>query len=323
MDKLLSDLTDLHQHLGFSSTPYFLWELAHEQGIRIDKKSYNKFIESITVTKTTTQREYHHLFDVTQKIQSSPYAVERAFHNAISYTHRKANVGLIEIRFNPMRRNKAGEHDLDKIILSACIGLKKACLEYPVKAGIIIETDRRFSKKLNEILIEKAIDFKGMGVVGVDLSGPVNRAFKVTDLERSYKKARKAGLGLTFHSGETTDTSEMDEVIRRMNPQRIGHGVRAAYDQKMMKLLRDKKIVLEICPSSNIATKILKDLKDVKMVLEEFKKNKVAFTINSDCPTLININVRSEYKMLMDNGILSVEDVQNIKNIARAASFIN
>ncbi len=179
IDDCLNNLTDFHQHLGFSSTPHFLWELAHEQGINIGEKDYWKFIESISINKKTSQKRYHHLFDVVQKIQSGPYAVEKSIYQAVSYSYRKANVATLEMRFNPMRRNRGGENDLDKIILAACVGLKKASLEYPVKTGLIIETDRRFDKKLNKILIYKALKFKNFGVVGLDLSGPENKNFKL------------------------------------------------------------------------------------------------------------------------------------------------
>jgi len=235
MTTLFNDLTDLHQHLGSSSTPHFLWELAHDQGIRIKEKDYWRFIGSIKIKKTATQKQYHHLFDVTQQIQSSPYAVEKAVHNAISYSYRKANVNTIEIRLNPMRRNKSGEHDLDKIILAACVGLKKASLEYPVKAGIIVETDRRFPQELNKILIDKAIAYKSFGVAGIDLSGPENKDFKINYLEKSYNKAKEAGLGLTFHTGETSTYDEMEEVVRKINPHRIGHGVKVVNNKKLMK----------------------------------------------------------------------------------------
>lgn len=323
MDNILDDLTDLHQHLGFSSTPHFLWELAHEQGIRIAQKNYWEFIQSLKIKKTTTQEEYHRLFDITQKIQSSPYAVEKAVHKAVSYSYRKANVTKIEIRFNPMRRNKAGDHDLDKIILAACVGMKKAELEYPVSGGLIIETDRRFPKELNEILINKAILFKNFGVVGIDLSGPENKNFKINDLVQAYKKARQEGLGLTFHTGETSSTFEMEEVISKIKPQRIGHGIKAASNKKIMEKLAKENIVLEICPSSNLALKIINNWEEVAKILNIFKKNNVLFTINSDAPTLLNTNVKEEFKKLLKKKILTKEEIKKINQIAKKASFIS
>lgn len=322
MDKILYDLVDLHQHLGFSSTPHFLWELAHEQGVKLDEKNYWKFIHSITITKTTNQQKYHRLFDITQKIQSGPYAVEKAVHSAVSYSYRKANITILELRFNPMRRNRAGEHDLDKIILAACVGLKKACLEYPVSAGLIIETDRRFNEEQNAILIDKAISFKKLGIVGIDLSGPENKNFRINKLVKYYKKARDADLGLTFHTGETSSSLEMEEVVSKIQPQRIGHGVKAINNKRLMNILEKKKIVLEICPSSNLALKIVENWEKVKEILGIFKKNGVLFTINSDAPTLINTNVKNEFIKLLDKKILNIQDVIRCKQIAKKFSFI-
>lgn len=322
MDRILYDLVDLHQHLGFSSTPHFLWELAHEQGVRLDEKNYWKFINSITIKKTTSQQKYHHLFDITQKIQSGPYAVERAVHSAVSYGYRKANITTLELRFNPMRRNKAGEHDLDKIILAACVGLKKACLEYPVSAGLIIETDRRFNEEQNEILINKAISFKKLGVVGIDLSGPENKNFRINKLVKYYKKARDADLGLTFHTGETSSSLKMEEVILKIQPQRIGHGIKAVDNKRLMNMLEKKKIVLEICPSSNLALKIIENWEKLKEILNILQKNSVLFTINSDAPTLINTNVKNEFIKLLDKKILTIKEVIKCKQIAKKFSFI-
>jgi len=322
MNNLLTDLTDLHQHLGFSSTPHFLWELANEQGIKLTEKNYWRFIEAITVKKTTSQKQYHHLFDLTQQIQSSPYAVEKAVHNAISNSYRKANATKIEIRLNPMRRNKSGEHDLDKVILASCVGLKKACLEYPVKAGIIIETDRRFTPKQNEILIDKAIAFMSLGVVGIDLSGPENRDFRIESLIKTYEKARRAGLGLTFHTGETSDIEEMSKVVSMILPDRIGHGIKIVQSKKLMETVSQTGIVLEICPSSNLATRIFSSWSEIGELVATLKKNKVLFTINSDCPTMINTNVKQEFENMLEKGILSNQDVVEIKAIASKASFI-
>ncbi len=322
INKYLNNLIDLHQHLGFSSTPHFLWELAHEQGVNVGEKDYWQFIKSISIDNKTSQKRYHHLFDITQKIQSGPYAVERSVHQAVSYSYRKANITILELRFNPMRRNKGGEHDLDKVILAACVGLKKASLEYPVKTGLIIETDRRFDKELNKILINKAIKFKNFGVVGIDLSGPENKNFKVSDLVEEFKKAKKTGLGLTFHTGEISSLEEMEEVIVKIQPQRIGHGVKAVKSKKLMDMLVKNNIVLEICPSSNISLNVLKDWQEVGEVLSIFKKQGVLFTINSDAPTLLKTNVKNEFEILIKNKILTWPDILKIKKIAKNSSFI-
>ena len=92
----LTDLVDLHLHLGSSSTPHFLWELAHEQGIRLAEKDYFTFIDSITIKEQTTYDKYLKFFDLTELIQSSTYAIEKAAHQAVSRAYRKGNVQTLE-----------------------------------------------------------------------------------------------------------------------------------------------------------------------------------------------------------------------------------
>ena len=71
-------------------------------------------------------------------------------HAAISGAYRKQNITTLEIRFNPMKRNRGGERDLDHILLAAARGLDRAALEYPqVRAGLIVMIDRTFTLEQN------------------------------------------------------------------------------------------------------------------------------------------------------------------------------
>src|SRR2546429_329664 len=77
----------------------------------------------------------------------------------------------LELRFNPMKRNLAGERDLDHIIHAALRGLDRACLEYNIRGGLIFCLAREFTADLNEIIVDKAIRYQHRGVVGIDLAG--------------------------------------------------------------------------------------------------------------------------------------------------------
>lgn len=320
--KHLTDLVDLHLHLGSSSTPHFLWELAHEQGIKLPHKDYFSFIDSITIKEQTTYDRYLSFFDLTELIQSSTYAIERSAHQAISRAYRKGNVQTIEVRFNPMLRNKGGEQDLDKIIFSALVGMKRACLEYPVRAGLILMMDRRFTKKQNSIIAAKAARFASEGVVGLDIAGPITKKFKVRDLVEPVEIARKAGLHITIHTGEVTDTKEMWDVVKLLSPNRIGHGIRCVDDPKLMEYLADKNITLEVCPTSNLQTSAVKTWKEMGQVVAALKKYHVPFTINSDGPELLATSAKEEFERLLEKKILTVEDVIRCTKTAKAASFI-
>jgi len=165
-------LAELHCHLGGAVTPAIMWGISHAQGIKLPTKDYWEFRDMITVSRRSRSFDgYLQLFHWTELIQSSPIAVERAVYEVIGGAYRKNNVTTMELRFNPMKRNRGGEQDLDHIIAAAVRGMDRATLEYPVKPGLIFCLDRAFPYELNEIIAEKAIVWRDRGVVGIDIAG--------------------------------------------------------------------------------------------------------------------------------------------------------
>ena len=114
-------LTELHCHLGGAVAPAIMWGIAHAQGIRLPTKDYWQFRELITVSRRHGHSfdGYLELFHWTELIQSSPIAVERSVYEVIGGAYRKNNITTTELRFNPMKRNRGGEQDLDHIISAA------------------------------------------------------------------------------------------------------------------------------------------------------------------------------------------------------------
>src|SRR3989344_3395487 len=138
---------ELHTHLGASVDPAILWSIAHRQGIKLPSKNYWDFEGLITMSgkeRNKNLNEMHYgFYHWTELIQSSTEAIEESVKSVIGGGYRKCNLVLQELRFNPMKRNRGGERDLDHILMSALWGLDKATLEYPqVKAGIILMMDR-------------------------------------------------------------------------------------------------------------------------------------------------------------------------------------
>src|SRR5882757_9553731 len=157
-------LAELHTHLGGSVATDIMWSLAHEQGIALPTSDYWEFDRMVTVSDPrgvpdldSLDRIYH----LSELIQSSPLAVERSVHSAIGGAYRSQGITTLELRFNPMKRNRGGERDLDHIILAAIRGLDLASLEYPqVRAGLILMMDRTFSADQNAIIVEKALRYE-------------------------------------------------------------------------------------------------------------------------------------------------------------------
>src|SRR6476620_6146449 len=230
-------LAELHTHLGGSVASDILWSLAHEQGIALPVKDYWEFDRLVTVSDPRGVADLDALdaiYHWTELIQSSPLAVERSVHAAIGGAYRSQGITTLELRFNPMKRNRGGERDLDHIIMAASRGLDRASLEYPqVRAGLILMMDRTFNERQNAIIVEKAIRYASRGIVGVDIAGPRpgGARFPYAELQPLVDEARAAGLGVTIHVGEEggeNGVEEMAEVVESLRPDRIGHGILAA-----------------------------------------------------------------------------------------------
>lgn len=320
-------LTELHTHLGFSVSATMLWEIAHDQGLKLPTKDYWEFEKMVTIYETKEYEEYLVMYDLTEKIQSSPEALFTAAQTAVSGAYRKNNITTLELRFNPILRSRNGERDLDHLIVFALQGMERAMLKYPVRAGIILMMDRRLTVAENTAIVKKAVKYTSRGVVGIDLAGPIERtdtskSFSPSGLKDAVRMARDAGLGLTVHTGEATNTDEMWEVVRELQPDRIGHGIACIHDVKLMETLVERGIVLETCPTSNLHTKLVKDVEELRTIYTTLKNHHVPFTINTDGPEMQGISLRGEFAMLLENNILTKEEILDSNRIATAATFI-
>jgi adenosine deaminase len=317
-------LTELHTHLGGAVAPAIMWGIAHAQGIRLPTKDYWAFRDLITVSARRGRSfdAYLELFHWTELIQSSPLAVERSVYEVIGGAYRKNNITTIELRFNPMKRNRGGEQDLDHIISAAIRGMDRAVLEYPVLPGLILCLDRAFPYHLNEIIAEKAIAYRTRGVVGIDIAGPESADFRPAEYRRLFDRARRRGLGITVHSGESGPVDEIAEVIEQLEPSRIGHGVKAAFDPRTMAIIRERGITLEVCPTSNLTTRVVSGWDEFRWIFDTFRRNGVRFSINTDGPEMLKTYIRDELATLGRLGILSLEEQEQSAEWARQASFV-
>jgi adenosine deaminase len=323
-------LAELHTHLGGSVASDILWSLAHEQGIALPVKDFWEFDALVTVSDPRGVENLDALdaiYHWTELIQSSPLAVERSVHAAIGGAYRSQGITTLELRFNPMKRNRGGERDLDHIILAAIRGLDRARLEYPqVRAGLILMMDRTFDARQNAIIVDKAIAWADRGVVGVDIAGPRPGGvrFDYTAVRPMVETARAAGLGVTIHVGEEGETGidEICEVVESLRPDRIGHGILAAGDPSLMGLLREAEIVLELCPTSNLLTKALADEDALRTTCRAFLDHGVAFTIATDGPEMMRTHLRDELELLERIGALTADEIREANARGHAASFI-
>jgi len=328
-------LAELHAHLGGGVDAATMWELAHEQGIKMPFADYWEFADATTVGAGVDGLDaLDKLYHLTELIQSSPDGVFRAVHRMIAGGYRSQRITTHEVRFNPAKRNRGGERDLDAIVMAAVHGLDRASLEYPVRGGLVLMMDRAFPWGLNAAIVERAVRFAGRGVVAIDIGGPrpagSRPPYDYGDLLPLVERARAAGLGVTLHAGEegvnapdpTPFVVELEQVIA-LGVDRIGHGIVAAFEPRLIEALAEQGIVLEICPTSNIRTGAVRNEEQMAEIVYALTAGGVDIVLATDGPEMIGTRLRAEYQMLVRRGALTRDQARAINERAHAVSFVN
>ena len=158
-----------------------------------------------------------------------------------------------------------------------------------------------------------ALDHRPEGLVGFGLGGPeigVSRA----QFQPHFDAARAAGLHSVPHAGETTGPETVWDAIRLLGAERIGHGTSAAQDPALLAHLAEAGIPLEVCPSSNVATRAVASL--AEHPLRTFVDAGVTVSINSDDPPMFGTTLCREYAVAAE--LLSLDEA-GLADLSRAA----
>lgn len=328
-------LAELHAHLSPSISPAVYWHIAQSEGIKLPKRDYREFAEHIVLSperkmslKEYLDEIYHPILN---KLSAGSPALEKGVYESLSGAYRTNNITLLELRTNPMKHNREGEVDLDHAIMAMLRGMDRALLEYPkLKAGLIFCLDRQFTYEKNKIVVEKAIKYHRRGVIGIDFANYVfanhnPHGFEIKQYQELVEKARSAGLKITVHTGESADANDdYWDTMNYIKPDRIGHGIRAAYDTQLMDKIAETGTVLEICPLGNLMTKAIKDNEEMRFIFKQFIESGIKFTINTDWPeTVKDAHLNKQYEYLLRHGILTKEQVNRTIEWAFESTFIN
>ena len=164
--------------------------------------------------------------------------------------------------------------------------------------------------------VRTAAAFLGRGVAAADLAG-AEALYPTADYEEVFALARELSLPFTIHAGEA-DGAESVEAAIRMGASRIGHGVRAGEDARLLEELRERRIPLEMCPSSNVQTKAVPSLLEHPIL--EFLRKGLTVTVNTDNMTVSDTTVEREFGLLREElGMTQEEHRQLLLNATDAA----
>ncbi|GGO70846.1 adenosine deaminase [Nocardioides deserti] len=163
-----------------------------------------------------------------------------------------------------------------------------------------------------------ALEHAPDGLVGFGLGGP-EVGVPRPQFQPHFDAARAAGLHSVPHAGETTGPETVWDALRLLGAERIGHGTSAAQDPALLAHLAETGVPLEVCPSSNIATRAVADLSEHPITA--FRDAGVTVTIASDDPPMFGTTLNREYEIAAELLDLDTDGVADLARTAVRASF--
>lgn len=311
---------DLHRHLELSLRPDTIWELAPQFGIRLksqeDFQTRFMILEPMKDLSTVLQK-----FLDTQKLLAAPEILERIAYEACVDAYNLEDIRILELRYAPTFIQQGHRMTFEQIHEAIVSGITRAELEYPIAVGLTCIIQRILPVKDAERVTDFAIANKDT-FVGLDLADN-EEGFDSKPFAPFFKRAKEAGLGITVHSGEAPHpkaASWIVDAVEVLGAQRIGHGVQVYRDETVMGMIRDRRIPLELCPTSNMLTNAVPNLKTHP--LKKLFDFGIRTTINTDDPGIFNTNMNREYRIARE--ILGMKDseIEKCAQYAAEASFI-
>lgn len=220
-----------------------------------------------------------------------------------------------ELRFAPefIATGKKMHHD--EVIEAILDGVLEGMKKYPVQLGLISILPRSLDFERNKQANKAIIKYKKSSHPGADLLVGFDLA---DDEERTdpnqwaplAKEAYDSGLHITIHSGEGTAAHFVKQAVEVYKAERIGHGISSIQDPEVLKYLKDRHIHLELCPTSNWLTNCVKKVEEHP--LPQFYRHGISFSINTDDPHLMNIDLINEYNLCQTHWGFGLKDFRKI-----------
>ena len=224
-----------------------------------------------------------------------------------------------ECRFAPLEHTSGGL-TADRVLETVCNSFADCSRETGIGGGVIVCSLRHYSARKALESADLALGFQHRGVIGFDLAGD-EAGFGLEPQIEAFRRVRLGGMPVTAHAGEACGAESIWEVLRYLEPTRIGHGVRCVEDSELMNVLRDNQIFLEICPTSNVQTGVVAKLEDHPV--NRIYEHGIPLCINTDSRTTTPVSLSSEFALM--RSVFGWTDLhfQRCGENARAARFLN
>jgi adenosine deaminase len=305
---------ELHLHLEGSITPRTLLELAQRNSVEIPARDeagvaqlfdYRSFHEFLTVFMALAQALVH-------RGDFAQVAYELGGHLA------RQNVRYAEVMLSPVQYARRGI-DLDEVVQGAAAGFMRAREEYGLRTGLAFDFGRQFGVELAWEVLEAAVRNMPHGVVAWSIGGDETQQ-PPEPFAEVYAAARQAGLRVMAHAGEVMGPLSVWGAVDALGAERIGHGIRSVEDEVLVAHLRERRVMLDVCPTSNVRTGAAPSL--AAHPLRRLYDQGVRVSINTDDPVFFGTTLCDELRLAAEAFGFGAGELAAITLDSLEASFL-
>ena len=315
----------LHDHLDGGLRPSTVIELAEEIGY--DTLPTSDPGELTEWMKRGADRKdlvlYLETFAHTVGVMQTSEALHRIAREAVEDLLADGVV-YAEIRFAPELHTEQGL-SMDDVVEAVTSGFADASEGTSLTIRTICSAMRQMNNSLE--VSQLAVRWRDRGVIGFDIAGPEN-GFPPDDHMLAFQYAQRENFHFTIHAGEAYGPASIWKALQWCSAERLGHGVRIIDDitesddgtyelGRLAHYIRDRRIPLEVCPSSNLHTGVVSDLADHPIKL--FKELKFRVTLNTDNRLMSDITMTQEMQNMVD--VFGRKPLSRIAALAEASFF--
>ncbi len=316
---------DLHRHLEGAIRPATLAEIGRAHRLPLPTYDADELSRIVQLSEPVADLEAFFLpFKTLKFCFLDKEVISRLAYEAVEDAYLD-NVRYLELRFSPEFMAFCHRLPLSEVMDGVVEGVELASRRFQITTKLIVSISRHLSGDIMAMpwptpmdIVQLALDYADRGVVGLDLSGR-EEGFPPEMFAEPFEVARRAGLGITAHAGEETGAQSVRNAVICLSATRIGHGVRIARDAAAIRLIRERGVCLEICPTSNVLTHAVKSL--ATHPVRELYEAGLLVTINTDDPSVCRASLSDEYRLLVDRFGFTVGDLGQLVSNAERAAF--
>ncbi len=307
---------DLHRHLEGSLRFETVRELARTHGMDLPPTGQLRTMVQIQEDEPLTFENFLSKFSTLRLFYRSPEVIYRITQEAIADAAAD-NVRYLELRFTPFALSKAQGFSLGEVMDWVIEATRQAEKTYGVMTRLIASINRHESPSLAEQVVQLALVRKNAGIVGLDLAGD-EAGHSAEAFIGVFREAKEKGLYTTVHAGEWNTGENVAQAIELFGADRIGHGVRVLESPHALQLARQNNIPFEVCITSNYQSGVVPVVK-AHPIMEMISAG-LNVTLNSDDPSISQITLSDEYRLICEVFGASLEELhRRVLNAAQAA----